>query len=67
MQEYRRHCCCQPLKTRCICTSGTVSNPGTGFPHMVPVLGGADLVMTIIESPQSRSSKIPTLGSVILG
>ena len=24
-------------------------------------------VMTIIESPQSRSSKIPTLGSVILG
>ena len=24
-------------------------------------------MMTIIESPQSRSSKIPTLGSVILG
>ena len=27
----------------------------------------AGYVMTIIESPQSRSSKIPTLGSVILG
>ncbi len=24
-------------------------------------------MMTIIESPQSRSSKFPTLGSVILG
>ena len=42
------------------------------IPERVLVVGDPDrarraAVMTIIEVPQSRSSNIPTLGSVILG